>query len=79
MPVVRVDKFHRQLGERIRAARVAAGYETAADCAREIDVEPPTFRKWERGESEPTYPQLIKLSRATRHSLDFIVSGVNGD
>ncbi len=75
MVKVKVDKFHRQLGDRIRAARIAAGFSSAADLARAVGVEPPTFRKWERGESEPTYPQLIELARKTGASLDFIVAG----
>lgn len=73
----RIPKLNRQIGERIRASRISAGFETASDLARHIGAEPPTVRKWERGESEPRYCDLIEISRATKRSLDFIVAGAD--
>lgn len=61
--------------QRLRALREQMGYETGAEFARAIGVEPPAYRKWERGEAEPSIAYLCKIQKLTMVSLDFLVAG----
>lgn len=46
---------------RLRALREAAGY-TQADTAQHAGVGYQTYLRWERGEREPEFSQLLKLA-----------------
>lgn len=60
---------------RLRATRLECGYKDAAELARAIGVEPPAYRKWERGEAEPGIADLARIQRLTNVSLDFLIAG----
>lgn len=60
---------------RLRAIREACGFEDAASFARALGVEPPAYRKWERGQSGPSIAQLVKIQQVTSCSLDFLIAG----
>ena len=60
---------------RLIAAREQVGYLVKADFARELGVEPPAYRKWERGEAEPGIADLAKIQQITGVSLDFLIAG----
>lgn len=77
MPAIarRVDRLMRDFGRRLRAARITAGYEDAADFARDLGVEPPRYRKWERGQSMPPLDYLAAIHAMTRRSLDWLLLG----
>lgn len=46
---------------RLRALREGAGY-TQAEVASHVGVGYQTYLRWERGEREPEYSQLLKLA-----------------
>lgn len=47
----------------LRRARKAAGFESAENFAHELNVEPHTYRKWERGQSSPNLSMLTRICR----------------
>ncbi len=61
---------------RLAATRESANYETKAEFARAIGVEPPAYRKWERGGAEPGIADLIRIQKITGVSLDFLIAGL---
>jgi transcriptional regulator with XRE-family HTH domain len=50
-----------EFGRRLKAAREAAGFDSAELFAFAFGVEPHTYRKWERGGSEPNLATLERL------------------
>ncbi|HEY9012979.1 MAG TPA: helix-turn-helix domain-containing protein [Devosia sp.] len=48
------------MGVRIERARKAAGYETAADLSRDLEVDGDTIRNWETGRNAPKYPKELR-------------------
>ena len=64
-----------QFSVRLEQARKNADYETAAEFARALGVEVDTYRRWERGETEPSVEHLTKIHALTSVSLDFLVAG----
>jgi len=59
--------FHKQVmhsfAERLRSARIEAGYAHAKDFAEALGVEPPTYRYWERGQAAPDLTTLTRICR----------------
>lgn len=55
----------------LEAARVNAGL-TQKELAEKLGVSNTTIVNWEKGKTEPTYPQLIKISELSGIPLDFI-------
>lgn len=68
-------RIGREFGRRLRACRIAAGFENAADFAHELGIEGPTYRRYERGEAEPPFEVLISMSRLTGKTIDFLITG----
>ncbi len=63
---------------RLRALREATGY-TQAEAATEVGVGYQTYMRWERGEREPEYSQLLKLAAMFGVTLnDFAPEGEVG-
>lgn len=71
----RVDRLMQQFGRRLRAARITAGYEEAADFATDLGIEAPRYRKYERGESVPPLDVLEGINTMTGRSLDWLLLG----
>lgn len=71
----RVDRLMRNFGRRLRAARITAGYEEAADFAADLSIDAPRYRKYERGESMPPLDVLEDIARVTERSLDWLLLG----
>lgn len=69
------DRMMRDFGKRLRAARISAGYETAADFARDLGIEVARYRKYERGDAMPPVDILGTISSLTGKSLDFLILG----
>lgn len=63
-------------GRRLTAARLASGFETAADMARELGLGATTYRKYERGENIPEPDVLAAIVKVTGQSLDWLILGV---
>lgn len=62
-------------GVRLATARIAAGYKTRKALSDAIDVDQNTYSPWERGRSLPSAKELLKLRRALRISLDWLLIG----
>ncbi|MFL5954319.1 MAG: helix-turn-helix domain-containing protein [Gaiellaceae bacterium] len=63
---------NRQLGERIKAAGAGKGWKQK-HLAAEVDVEPITVSRWERGATTPGLEVLRVVAEATRRPLSFFV------
>ena len=61
------------LGDRIRAARAAKGW-TQKHLAAEVDVEPITVSRWERGATTPDLDVLRLVADATGKPLAYFVA-----
>ena len=79
MPAKRPPKaaveYRVAFARRLEAARVAAGYQTMRDFAKELGVAEATYRRWEAAETEPNLFHLRRISSLTKVSLDILVSG----
>lgn len=51
-------------GKRLRKARKARGFNSAQKFSATIGVEPHTYRKYERGQSEPNFEILVRICEA---------------
>ena len=62
-----MDKFHQEVmsafSKKLKAAREAAGYETAKEFAEALGVEENRYRHWERGSAQPDLTILTRLTR----------------
>ncbi|MDX6474581.1 MAG: helix-turn-helix protein [Gaiellaceae bacterium] len=63
-----------QVGERIREARAAKGWKQK-HLAAEVEVEPITVSRWERGATTPDLDVLRLVADATGKPLTYFVSG----
>jgi transcriptional regulator with XRE-family HTH domain len=63
--------------DRIRRARLNAGYRTHKDLAHVIGRSSAVVSKWERGKSEPKFHDIVAIARATGADLDFFADGVD--
>lgn len=48
-------------GKRLKQARKAAGHKSAEQFAATVGLEPHTYRKYERGHSEPNFEILMRI------------------
>jgi transcriptional regulator with XRE-family HTH domain len=63
-----------QLGERIRSARAEKGWKQK-HLAAELDVEPITVSRWERGATTPDLDVLGRVAEATGKAVSYFVGG----
>jgi len=63
-----------QLGEKIRAARAAKGWKQK-HLAAQVDVEPITVSRWERGATTPDLDVINLVAEATGKSVSYFVGG----
>jgi transcriptional regulator with XRE-family HTH domain len=63
-----------RLGEKIRAARAAKGWKQK-HLAAEVDVEPITVSRWERGATTPDLDVLNQVAEATGKPVGYFVGG----
>ena len=61
MSKTRYAQIMRTFAARLRTAREAAGYVSAQRFAALLGVEPHTYRKYERGDSEPNFDVLLRI------------------
>ena len=57
----RYDQIMRVFGKRLRKAREQAGYSSAQKFSATLGIEPHTYRKYERGQSEPNFEVLVRI------------------
>jgi transcriptional regulator with XRE-family HTH domain len=58
-----------ELGNRIRALRVQAGYKSAEKFALDNELSRVQYNRWETGKRNISYKNLIKLTKAFKISL----------
>ncbi len=63
-----------ELGGRIREARAAKGWKQR-ELASEVEVEPITVSRWERGATTPDLDVLRLVAEATEKPLSYFVAG----
>ena len=63
-----------ELGERIRAARAAKGWKQK-HLAAQVDVEPITVSRWERGATTPDLDVINLVAEATGKPVSYFVGG----
>lgn len=63
-------------GDNIRAARKRAGM-SQRDLAEKIGVKPSAVCQWEKGDTFPSYPNLLSLSIALGATVDEMLKGGN--
>jgi transcriptional regulator with XRE-family HTH domain len=63
-----------ELGGRIREARAAKGWKQR-ELASEVEVEPITVSRWERGATTPDLDVLRLVAEATGKPLSYFVAG----
>lgn len=63
-----------QLGEKIRAARAAKGWKQK-HLAAQVEVEPITVSRWERGATTPDLEVLNQVADATGKPVSYFVGG----
>jgi transcriptional regulator with XRE-family HTH domain len=60
----RYEKIMKTFGKRLKQARKAAGFRPAEQFSAAVALEPHTYRKYERGESEPNFEILMRICEA---------------
>ncbi len=71
----RSDAWKRQVGQRLRAVRTAAGYATAREFAEKLDIEENTLTSWERGQRLIEPEDLAGVRKLTGVTADYIYYG----
>jgi len=65
----------RTFATRLRAMRIAKGFENAKDFAAEIGVEPGTYNRWERAETEPNLEKILRICQLLETDPNFLLLG----
>lgn len=66
------------MADRIRRARIAAGFDTATEAAERLGMKPHAYRHYESGYRTPPTSRLADMARAFRVDMDWLVSGKGG-
>lgn len=73
MTTSRHDRIMKTFGNRLKKARIAAGFASAQLFAGVIGVEPHSYRKYERGESEPNFETLVRICEHLKVSTAYLL------
>jgi transcriptional regulator with XRE-family HTH domain len=57
----RYEKIMKTFAKRLKQARKDRGYKSAESFAAAASLEPHTYRKYERGQSEPNFEVLMRM------------------
>lgn len=80
VPIIRApstrEGVRAAFGKRLAAARVTAGYPDRVSIARAMGIEPSTYGRWERGETEPAYADLLRLCGLLNTDPNFLLIGL---
>lgn len=71
----RTKRMLREFGKRLRASRIAVGYATAEDFAKDVGIEAARYRQYERGGAMPPIDLLDAFCQLTDKSSDFLLFG----
>jgi len=72
----RAKRILREFGKRLRASRIAAGYDTAKAFAEKLNIEDGRYRQYERGGAMPPPDVLDLICQFTDKSSDFLLFGI---
>lgn len=61
--------------DRLRSARLAAGFESAADAAQRLGLAAHTYRHYERGDRHPPLDVLPDIARLYKVQLEWLLTG----
>ena len=77
MATVLTPREHRSgFAKRLKATRLKAGHDTKASFARELSVKVvETYRRYERGETEPDIALLNRIHEVTGVDLNWLIAG----
>jgi transcriptional regulator with XRE-family HTH domain len=64
-------QFNKALAARLRAARIAAGYDTQAPFAKELGIELERYKKWESGRTPIQHEFLPRVCELTGKDANF--------
>lgn len=67
------------IAQRIREARVAAGYTTQISFANAAKVSAVTANQWETGKRLPKTEELVRVSTVVGRTIDELLHGAKGD
>jgi transcriptional regulator with XRE-family HTH domain len=68
-----INPFIIRFAKRLYAARIAAGYETAADLARALEINDYTYRTYERGSHAPSILTLRDICIKTGKDANYYI------
>lgn len=60
------EQMMKSFGRKLRNARLREGYTSAEAFATMLDINPPTYRTYERGEAEPGFANLLRICSALK-------------
>lgn len=63
------------IGDRLKQARLSAGYETHRSLAHRVNMGEATISRYERDKMKPSVPALIILSEALGADLGWLATG----
>lgn len=75
MPDTTASQLKLEFGARLKMARTALGYTSAALAAAGIGVDENTYTMWERGERYPNAVNLLKIKRGFGVTVDYLYFG----
>jgi len=70
---VTTEAIRKGFARRLRAARVAAGYDSARAFAKALGVHEMTYGRWERGEVDPPLVTLVHICQLAQTTPDFLL------
>lgn len=69
------SRAKREFARRLRQARLSADYRYMIDLAKDLNIDPETYRSWERGRTEPGIADIQEIANLTGASADFLILG----
>jgi len=66
------------MGERLRRARLSAGFSTMKQVTDALGLERTRYLKWEHGDAVPSLDMLVRLCRLFNVSADYLL-GIDSD
>ncbi len=61
------------IGDRLKRARLSAGYAQQKDVAEALGIERTRYLKWEHGDSQPSLDMLARMCRLFGVSSDYLL------
>lgn len=61
------------IGDRLKCARLSAGFAQQKDVAERLGIERTRYLKWEHGDSQPPLEMLVKMCKLFGVSSDYLL------